>query len=156
MARRVPGRPAVIGTVTPGKITVPRSGRTGKDLRSAMMGPFSGFLFRETPRGGLSVSCAKANRFPPDRGFGSSLLNCRKRRKSGKGFEDFARNGGQKAIMRGRGALPAIGEPSKQVGHEDAGPDWHEDPTLHYDGLVSYSMDALIGRRPCVGRLHGR
>ena len=74
---RVPGRPAVIGTVTPGKRTAPRNGRTGKDLRSAMMGPFSGFPIRETPRGGLSVSCAKANRFPPDRGFGSSLLNSR-------------------------------------------------------------------------------
>jgi len=29
IARRVPGRPAAIGAVSPGKITVPRSGRTG-------------------------------------------------------------------------------------------------------------------------------
>ena len=35
----------------PGKITVPRNGRTGKDLRSAMMGPFSGFhIPRDAPR----------------------------------------------------------------------------------------------------------
>src|SRR5688572_29624811 len=33
MARSVPGRPAAIGAVSPGKMTVPRSGRTGRVWR---------------------------------------------------------------------------------------------------------------------------
>jgi tripartite-type tricarboxylate transporter receptor subunit TctC len=33
IARKVPGRPAAIGAVRPGKITVPRRGRTGKVCR---------------------------------------------------------------------------------------------------------------------------
>src|SRR5262245_16372551 len=37
MARSVPGRPAAMGAVNPGNITVPRSGRTGSVWRVAML-----------------------------------------------------------------------------------------------------------------------
>src|SRR5215510_12466769 len=36
MARSVPGRPAAMGAVNPGKMTVPRSGRTGSVWRVAI------------------------------------------------------------------------------------------------------------------------
>src|ERR1044072_6554805 len=39
IARNVPGRPAAIGAVNPGKMTVPRSGRTGRVWRVAIVLP---------------------------------------------------------------------------------------------------------------------
>src|SRR5688572_16618483 len=39
IARRVPGRPAAMGAVSPGKMTVPRSGRTGRVWRVAIVIP---------------------------------------------------------------------------------------------------------------------
>src|SRR5690606_7904760 len=58
MARRVPGRPAEMGWLIPGKITVPRSGRTGSVCRWAIVESWlvvMGIGAREVSRPRLSL-----------------------------------------------------------------------------------------------------
>ena len=56
MARSVPGRPTPMGEVTPGKMTVPRSGRTGRVFVSGM--GTSGAIRRSTREPGAGARAA--------------------------------------------------------------------------------------------------